>query len=158
MNSEDSLVPSRASPEVHSRSVALSPWINEHFPPWHEILTAHDVARLTRRHQWEVCALALVGRFPRKRRFRGRSIGWSRSDVLAWLTKNLRTARGPLNAGVGGVRVARHGSLPLGFTLPHVHRRRRRMRCASGRAQRYRVPTLAFNPSTAGKAGPEVRS
>lgn len=36
--------------------------------------------------------LALIGRFPRKQRFRGRLIGWQRLEVLDWLTKGLDAA------------------------------------------------------------------
>ena len=73
--------------------VSLSPWINEPLPDWEQLLSARDVARLTRRPRWMVLSLALFGRFPRKRRFRGRGIGWLRSDVVHWLTRDLRTLR-----------------------------------------------------------------
>ena len=69
--------------------VALSRWVNEPPPVWQDILSAHDVARLTRRPNWILCALALVGRFPRKCQYRGRQIGWLRSDVLAWMNREL---------------------------------------------------------------------
>ena len=44
------------APGVRSSTefVRLSKWINEPYPPWAEILTAHDLARLTRRHGWMV--------------------------------------------------------------------------------------------------------
>jgi len=35
-----------------SESIRLSKWVNELYLPWAEILTAHDVARLTRRYRW----------------------------------------------------------------------------------------------------------
>ena len=54
-------------------------------------MSAHDVARLTRRPRWVLASLVLLGRFPRKCRYHGRGIGWLRSDVLSWLTKDLRT-------------------------------------------------------------------
>ena len=79
---------------VTPEDVALSRWVNERFPTWNEILTSRDVARLTRRHRWLVTALSLVGHFPRKLRFRGRPIGWLRSDVDGWLGKD-RHVRGP---------------------------------------------------------------
>ena len=69
--------------------VALSRWVNEPLPAWQDLLSAHDVARLTRRPGWILCGLALVGRFPRKCQYRGRCIGWLRSDVLAWMTREL---------------------------------------------------------------------
>jgi len=59
--------------------------VNEKLPPWNQILTAHDVARLTRRHRWVLSALALLGRFPRQYRFQGRGIGWRQCDVCRWL-------------------------------------------------------------------------
>src|SRR5690349_25122285 len=79
---------------IRAEDVPLSPWVNERFPSWNEILTSHDVARLTRRHRWILAALSLVGHFPRKLRFRGQSIGWLRSDVDGWLGR-YRHVRGP---------------------------------------------------------------
>jgi predicted DNA-binding transcriptional regulator AlpA len=75
-----------------SPAIALSPWVNEQFPAWEELLTAHDVARLTRRPRWLLKTLALLGRFPHKRRYHGRGIGWLRTDVAHWLAKDLRAA------------------------------------------------------------------
>jgi predicted DNA-binding transcriptional regulator AlpA len=69
------------------RLVSLSPWVNEPLPPIEELLTARDVARLTRRARWMVATPALVGRLPRQRRYHGRSVGWLRSDVLYWLAR-----------------------------------------------------------------------
>ena len=65
-----------------AQQVSLSKWVNERIPSFQELLTAHDVARLTRRHRWVLTALTLFGRFPRRQRFHGRRIGWLRSDVL----------------------------------------------------------------------------
>jgi predicted DNA-binding transcriptional regulator AlpA len=75
--------------------VFISKWVNEGFPPWHEILTARDLACLTRRHRWELCALTLIRRFPKQRRFRGRKIGWLRSDVLDWMDGGIGVRRAP---------------------------------------------------------------
>jgi hypothetical protein len=72
--------------------VTISPWVNEPIPDLREILCARDVARLTRRPGWILFGLALIGRFPRKRRYRGRPIGWQRLEVLDWLTKGLDAA------------------------------------------------------------------
>src|SRR3954471_22567594 len=72
-------------PTVAPANVPLSRWVNERLPAWNEILTSHDVARLTRRHCWLLTALAFVGGFPKKHRFRGQSIGWLRTDVDEWL-------------------------------------------------------------------------
>ena len=68
--------------------VSLSRWVNESLPSCQEILTAHDVARLTRRPQWVLAALTLLGRFPSKQRFHGRRVGWQRRDVLRWLSSD----------------------------------------------------------------------
>jgi predicted DNA-binding transcriptional regulator AlpA len=68
-------------------SVSISRWVNESLPPWSQLLTAHDVARLTRRHRWVLSALVLLGRFPKKHRFQGRGIGWRRSEVLSWMSR-----------------------------------------------------------------------
>jgi len=75
--------PSAASPD----RVTLSKWVNERFPPWEQLLSAHDVARLTRRPRWVLLGLMLLGRFPRKQCFHGRRIGWLRDDVLDWIGK-----------------------------------------------------------------------
>lgn len=72
-----------------SPTVELPDWVNERIPPLTEILSAHDVARLTRRPCWQIVGLALIGRFPKKTRFRGRPIGWCRTDVLAWMARDL---------------------------------------------------------------------
>ena len=68
--------------------VSLSRWVNESLPSCQEILTDHDVARLTRRPQWVLAALTLLGRFPSKQRFHGRRVGWRRRDVLRWLSSD----------------------------------------------------------------------
>jgi predicted DNA-binding transcriptional regulator AlpA len=95
MNSEDSLLPAGVAPAASSKAVSLSPWVNERFPAWEDLLSAHDVARLTRRPRWLLTSLALIGRLPRKRRYHGRGIGWLRSDVACWLAKDLRAANDP---------------------------------------------------------------
>lgn len=71
-----------------ARRVTLSPWTNERLPPLNEILSAHDVARLIRRPKWLLAGLSLIGRFPRRMRFRGRVIGWRRSDILEWMDRD----------------------------------------------------------------------
>ena len=65
--------------------VSLSRWVNEGLPSCQALLTAHEVARLTRRPRWVLEALTLFRRFPKKQRFHGRRIGWRRHDVLPWL-------------------------------------------------------------------------
>jgi len=64
------------------REVTISRWVNEPLPAWDQFLTAHDVARLTHRPSSLLRSMALLRRFPKKRRFRGRRIGWLRSDRL----------------------------------------------------------------------------
>jgi predicted DNA-binding transcriptional regulator AlpA len=80
--------------EIAPSAVPLSRWVNEPFPAWSEILTSHEVARLTRRHCWTLAALSLFGQFPKKLHFRGRPIGWLRAEVDEWLDRR-RTARSP---------------------------------------------------------------
>jgi predicted DNA-binding transcriptional regulator AlpA len=82
--------PEPSSPDASIRStvtkhVSLSPWVNERFPGWDQLLSAHDIARLTRRPRWVLLGMMVLGRFPRRRRFHGRRIGWLRSDVLDWM-------------------------------------------------------------------------
>src|SRR5579863_6255806 len=70
-------------------TVTISPWVNEPLPNIHGILSSRDLARLTRRPRWVLCGLALMGKFPRKKRYRGRLVGWCRAEVLEWMTRNL---------------------------------------------------------------------
>jgi predicted DNA-binding transcriptional regulator AlpA len=80
----------KAAPKVDpAPRIVLSRWVNEPYPPLTELLSAHDVARLTRRPRWLIAGLVLIGRFPRKARFRGRAFGWWRADVLDWMAKDL---------------------------------------------------------------------
>ena len=76
-----------ATSSFHAANVRVSPRVNEKLPALNQILSAHDVARLTRRNRWVLCALSFLGRFPRKQRFRGHSIGWDRVEILEWLTQ-----------------------------------------------------------------------
>jgi predicted DNA-binding transcriptional regulator AlpA len=69
--------------------VQISRWVNETYPNSEKLLSSHEVAKLTRQHRWTLVAWSLIGRFPKRRRYRGRSIGWCRADVLAWMTRNL---------------------------------------------------------------------
>ncbi len=82
-----------------AQRVSLSKWVNESLPAFQDLLTAHDVARLTRRHRWVLLALSLIGRFPPMHRYRGRRMGWHRRDVLQWLgadgsSRSCRSANG----------------------------------------------------------------
>ncbi len=75
--------------------VCLSRWINERLPPVSELLSDHDVARLTRRPRWVLCSLAVIGKFPRKRRYHGRRVGWLKSEVVDWMARGLTMAECP---------------------------------------------------------------
>ena len=123
MSSDVSLA-SQVTATASSRNVVLSPWVNEPLPAWEELLSAHDVARLTRRPRWVLASLVLLGRFPRKCRYHGRGVGWLRSDVLSWLTKELEAggcrAEG---ASIARRRISRQGSLPLECAHPFAARR-----------------------------------
>src|ERR1700756_1902587 len=94
MSLEESSSEQRAPSAACHKNVTLSRWVNERFPAWEQLLSAHDVARLTRRPRWIVLSMVMLGRFPRKHRFHGRGIGWMRSDVLDWLADDLQTASG----------------------------------------------------------------
>lgn len=65
--------------------VSISRWVNEPYPAWDRILTAHDVARLIRRSPWMIRGLVAIGQLPRKQRFRGKDIGWLKADILEWM-------------------------------------------------------------------------
>jgi hypothetical protein len=73
-------------------AVTISPWVNEPLPDIRGIMCSRDLARLTRRPRWELFGLALIGKFPRKKRYRGRPIGWCKSEVLEWMTRELTVA------------------------------------------------------------------
>jgi predicted DNA-binding transcriptional regulator AlpA len=94
--------------------VSMSRWVNEAYPPWQEILSRHDVARLTRRHRWVLSAMAVLRRFPRKRKFHGRPVGWHRGDVIRWLA-NRHSRPTPAR---------RPSTLPLPFPVPEGSLRR----------------------------------
>ena len=112
-------------------SVTISPWVNEPLPNIQGILCSRDLARLTRRPRWELFGLALIGKFPRKKRYRGRPIGWCRAEVLEWMTRELAVeteARERLNAHSRlARRTPQQECLPLGsspFPARAVHRSR----------------------------------
>jgi predicted DNA-binding transcriptional regulator AlpA len=121
-----------------SHRVSLSPYVNEQFPNWEEMLSAHDVARLTRRPRWMVLSLALLGRFPRKRRFHGRDIGWLRPDVVRWLSKDLRASTYHVRpAQTLRPRVARQTSLPPECTDACMTHRSRSRPCMLAKDSRH---------------------
>jgi predicted DNA-binding transcriptional regulator AlpA len=78
-----------AGANTHPAKVTISPWVNEPLPNIQGLLCSRDLARLTRRPRWEIFGLALIGKFPRKKRYRGRPIGWCRAEVLEWMTREL---------------------------------------------------------------------
>ena len=41
--------------------VTLPPWVNEPLPGFSDLLSAHDVARLTRRSRWVLSGFMLLG-------------------------------------------------------------------------------------------------
>lgn len=114
--------------------VSLSPWVNERLPAWTDLLSAHDVARLTRRPTWVLLSLTAVGRFPRKLCYHGRSVGWLRADVVEWLAKSNRAedctrARPPARYYLSGRQLC----LPFGCRRRGAAQRPRQV-CSVGRA------------------------
>jgi predicted DNA-binding transcriptional regulator AlpA len=109
--------------------VTLSPWVNEPLPPFQELLSAHDVARLTRRPRLVISGLVLLRRFPKKRRYRGRQIGWLRAEVIDWMTRDMTTGDEHEKFQPVPRRCARarphQPCLPLDCTSPCVPERRR---------------------------------
>lgn len=83
---------SGASPQPR-QTLTISKWVNEPYPPLNELLNAYEVVRLTRRPRWVLMGLCFIGRFPKKLKFRGRGIGWRRSEVLDWMSRDLAIAR-----------------------------------------------------------------
>jgi predicted DNA-binding transcriptional regulator AlpA len=108
--------------------VTLSRWVNAPLPPFHELLSAHDVARLTRRPKIVISGLMWLGRFPKRRRFRGRQIGWLRADVLDWMAQDLSTEIRATKANHTTRRSGRQhpqqACLPLGCRGPCNRERR----------------------------------
>jgi predicted DNA-binding transcriptional regulator AlpA len=106
-------------------NVVLSRWVNERYPDWEQLLSAHDVARLTRRPRWLLLGMMLIGRFPQKRRYHGRGIGWLRSDIVHWLAKDLPTFHYTRPARVLRSRGSFQIALPLDCAPARTRRRRR---------------------------------
>jgi predicted DNA-binding transcriptional regulator AlpA len=124
--SEESWPEQRSLSATASKNVTLSRWVNERPLAWEQLLSAHDVVRLTRRPRWVLLSMMVLGRFPQKRRFHGRRIGWLRSDVLDWLSKHLRTERRHANSAPPfRRRVTRQTCLPLECSSACAARRSR---------------------------------
>jgi len=78
--------------KAHTATVTISRWVNEPLPNIHELLCSRDLARLTRRSWWELLGLSFIGKLPRKKRYRGRAVGWCRAEVLEWMARDLAVA------------------------------------------------------------------
>jgi predicted DNA-binding transcriptional regulator AlpA len=101
-------------------SVVISPWVNEPHPPLHALLSSHDVARLTRRPSWLLISLSLIGRFPKKAKFRGRAFGWRQSEVFEWMARDLNGAERMAVPRVCVRRRPQQACLPLHGVAPHT--------------------------------------
>ena len=60
-----------------------------------QVLSTHDIERITGRHRCTIYRWILDGSFPKKRAPGGK--GWLRSDVEKWLRQGLRSESGPLD-------------------------------------------------------------
>lgn len=120
-----------ASASTFHSPLAISKWVNERYPPLNELLSAHDVARLTRRPRWMLTGLCLIGRFPKKLTFRGRGIGWRRSEVLDWMSRDPAVAPGrEATSRASACKHPRQACLPLECTSSCAPARHRpAMRC-----------------------------
>jgi predicted DNA-binding transcriptional regulator AlpA len=106
----------------HSKDeIQCSRWINEPLPDLRAVLTSHDICRLTRRPLWYLYGLLLLRRFPRRRTYHDKPVGWHRDDVIAWLTKDLTAGlrQHPLPRACPNKRL-RHQRLPLSPRLPRT--------------------------------------
>jgi predicted DNA-binding transcriptional regulator AlpA len=121
-------------------AVTISPWVNEPLPDIQGLLCSRDLARLTRRPRWELFGLALLGKFPRKKRYRGRPIGWCRAEVLEWMTRELAVeGENPARLNAPRRCARRHAMqacLPLECAPPCLSTRRNRPACSSERHDR----------------------
>jgi hypothetical protein len=101
MSPKDFCPEQRAPSSAFSNSVILSRWVNERFPAWGQLLSAHDVARLTRRPQWMVLSLVLLADFPANSASTGaKSVGYDLTCSIGWrrigATRRATLIRGPL--------------------------------------------------------------
>jgi predicted DNA-binding transcriptional regulator AlpA len=115
----------RAAIPSPSQNVSISPWVNEPFPDWARILTAHDVARLIRRPPWTLRPMTAIGRFPRMQRFRGKQIGWLKEDIWAWIAEGRPVVADKGHGMPGAPSAPLHPqSLPLCFPVADPWRHR----------------------------------
>ena len=96
--------------------VSISRWVNEPYPAWDCILTAHDVARLIRRPRWLLRGLVAIGQIPRSRHFHGKHIGWLKADIFEWMASSPRQPIAKLTNSPHCAR-GRH-SIPNQHVLP----------------------------------------
>ena len=126
--------------QTRAVAVTVSPWVNEPLPDLQGILCSRDLARLTRRPRWVLCGLALIGKFPRKKRYRGRLVGWCRAEVLEWMTRELSVEKNGherLNAPRRFARQQpRQTCLPLECPSACVSTGRSQPACSLGRHDR----------------------
>jgi hypothetical protein len=136
----DSTAGATGGQKTRAVTVTTSPWVNEPLPDVHGILCSRDLARLIRRPRWLLCGLALIGKFPRKKRYRGRVVGWCRAEVLEWMTRELAVeteSHKRLNAPRRCARrQAGQQCLPLECTSPCMSARRTRPACLVERHDR----------------------
>ena len=148
-----------------TKHVSLSKWVNEPLPALNEILSAHEVTQLTRRRCWVLVTLSLLGKFPLQQQYRGRPIGWRRTDVESWLAEAL-TARPTSSCLRADSRTVpkppcRQGDLFRPSSLGHSRPRRRCFRSVR-RRKRSIVPGHLdigrLRPSSAPHIAPDSRS
>jgi hypothetical protein len=115
-----------ADQDPHSNAyklpVSVPRWIHERFPPLHELLCTHDVARLSRRLRWVIAGLCLIGRFTKKLKLHKRVIRRHRSEAVAWLAENLGITRSHGKAKRSGARRHRRKPGTRGKTSPGIRR------------------------------------
>lgn len=119
--------PTPDTPAVRTRletKVTISPWVNERYPPVNDLLSSRDVARLTRRSRWVLTGLSLIGRFPKRLKFRGRAIGWCRSEILDWMSRDLTVVRDGASRRFCSRKHPRQACLPLECTTPSMPSRK----------------------------------
>jgi hypothetical protein len=78
-----------AEQKAHAATVTISPWVNQPLADPRGILSSRHLARLTRGPPRVLRGLALIGKFSRRKLFRGRAIGWCRAEVLDWMSRDL---------------------------------------------------------------------
>jgi hypothetical protein len=128
MSAESEVMDGRAAVCGRARRVSISKWVNEPLPPLSELLTTHDVVRLTRRRRWVIAGLVLLRRFPKKRTFHGQASGWLRSEVFESI-ELWRTAKQPRKY----IACVSRASVSVQQCLALVRPRRPRPGCLSGR-------------------------